>query len=58
MTIQNDLLLRKLAREQTSRPPIWFMRQAGRYAPLGAADTYVGEIYQIFEKYRLFAGLG
>ena len=33
MTIQNDLLLRKLAREQTSRPPIWFMRQAGRYLP-------------------------
>ena len=33
MTIENDLLLRKLAREQTSRPPIWFMRQAGRYLP-------------------------
>ena len=33
MTIQNDLLLRKLDRQQTSRPPIWFMRQAGRYLP-------------------------
>jgi len=30
---ENPLLLRVLAGETTSRPPIWFMRQAGRYLP-------------------------
>jgi len=29
----NDLLLRALASEQVERPPVWFMRQAGRYLP-------------------------
>ena len=31
--IQNDLLLRALNGEKIARPPIWFMRQAGRYLP-------------------------
>ena len=31
--LQNDLLLRALLREPTSRRPIWLMRQAGRYLP-------------------------
>jgi len=31
--LQNDTLLRALAREPTSYTPIWLMRQAGRYLP-------------------------
>lgn len=31
--IKNDLLLRTLKGEPTERPPVWFMRQAGRYLP-------------------------
>ena len=29
--MKNDLLLRSLYKEKTERPPIWLMRQAGRY---------------------------
>lgn len=32
-TLKNDLLLRALSGEQLSRPPVWMMRQAGRYLP-------------------------
>ncbi|MCC6286706.1 MAG: uroporphyrinogen decarboxylase [Chitinophagaceae bacterium] len=41
----NDLLLRTLRGESTSRPPVWMMRQAGRYLP---------EYMVLREKYGFF----
>src|SRR5699024_2334468 len=31
--LKNDLLLRTLKGEEVERPPVWMMRQAGRYLP-------------------------
>src|SRR5210317_1189216 len=44
-TIKNDLFLRALRGETVSRPPVWMMRQAGRYLP---------EFMAIREKYDFF----
>lgn len=45
MSIKNDLFLRALRGETVERPPVWMMRQAGRYLP---------EFMKIKEKYDFF----
>lgn len=45
MTLQNDLLLRALRKEKVERPPVWMMRQAGRYLP---------DYIKLREKYDFF----
>src|ERR1700743_1720648 len=44
-TLQNDLILRTLRGEPTERPPVWMMRQAGRYLP---------DYIKLREKYSFF----
>ncbi len=43
--IKNDLLLRALRKERVERPPVWMMRQAGRYLP---------DYIKLREKYDFF----
>lgn len=43
--IENDLFLRALKGETVSRPPVWMMRQAGRYLP---------DFMKLKEKYDFF----
>ena len=43
--LKNDLLLRALNGESVSRPPVWMMRQAGRYLP---------DFMKLKEKYDFF----
>ena len=44
-SVKNDLFLKALKGEPVSRPPVWMMRQAGRYLP---------EFMAIREKYDFF----
>jgi len=46
-TLKNDLLLRTLKGEIVERPPVWMMRQAGRYLPQYMA---LREKYDFFER--------
>src|SRR5690606_26030033 len=43
--IKNDLFLRALRGETVERPPVWMMRQAGRYLP---------EFMELRDKYDFF----
>jgi len=43
--LKNDLLLKALRQEPVSRPPVWMMRQAGRYLP---------DYIKLREKYDFF----
>jgi uroporphyrinogen decarboxylase len=43
--MQNDLLMKALRGEQVERPPVWMMRQAGRYLP---------EYQELRKKYSFF----
>ncbi|MBL7692318.1 MAG: uroporphyrinogen decarboxylase, partial [Flavipsychrobacter sp.] len=43
--LKNDLILRALRGETVSRPPVWMMRQAGRYLP---------DYIKLREKYDFF----
>jgi uroporphyrinogen decarboxylase len=45
MKLKNDLLLRALRQEKVERPPVWMMRQAGRYLP---------DYMKLKEKYSFF----
>src|SRR4051812_47469150 len=45
MKLKNDLLLRALRQEKVERPPVWMMRQAGRYLP---------DYMKLKEKYGFF----
>src|SRR5207244_9797878 len=46
--LQNDTLLRALRREATPYPPVWLMRQAGRYLPeYNATRTRAGSFMQL-----------
>jgi uroporphyrinogen decarboxylase len=45
MSLKNDLFLKALKGETVERPPVWMMRQAGRYLP---------EFMAIKEKYDFF----
>src|SRR6187402_3712876 len=45
MQLKNDLLLRALRKEKVERPPVWMMRQAGRYLP---------DYIKLKEKYDFF----
>jgi len=45
--LKNDLLLRALKGEQVERPPVWMMRQAGRFLP---DYRVLKEKYSFFER--------
>src|SRR5258705_13135529 len=50
MNLKNDLLLRTLRGQVVERPPVWMMRQAGRYLPEYMA---LREKYNFFERCQI-----
>jgi uroporphyrinogen decarboxylase len=48
--LKNDILLRVLRGEKVERPPVWMMRQAGRYLPEYLA---LREKYSFFERCQI-----
>lgn len=51
----HDLFLRALRCEKVSRPPVWLMRQAGRYMPQYAALRKNHSLWEMFHKPDLAA---
>ena len=53
--MKRDLLLRALRRETVERPPVWLMRQAGRYMPDYRALRSKHTLWQLFHEPELAA---
>ena len=54
--IKNDLFLRALNGESVQRPPVWMMRQAGRYLPEFRALRDKGEFLEWAEVHNNYYG--
>lgn len=55
MTHQNSILLTTLRKEKTHRPPVWFMRQAGRILPRYLALKEQYNFHEMMEDPKLAA---
>ncbi len=53
----NDLLLKALGCEQVARPPVWLMRQAGRYMPQYRAMRVNHSLWEMFHRPELAAAV-
>jgi uroporphyrinogen decarboxylase len=53
----NDLLLKALRCERISRPPVWLMRQAGRYMPQYRALRMQHSLWEMFHQPEIAAAV-